>query len=232
MLSFIPHAIAGTVELVTPTEAVMLLGDAILGPDSRHEPLDPKSSRFQEIDALFEGFQHLLHDMAAAGQLHVLTQPLGVETLYRVPIDYWKGFGEMEGGFSESLYFWAGTSVDHRFDDAPVFYVKADICRLAENQEILSRVASPAGITFVPPPRPNDDAAEQGVLPPSAKASDRRDEGYAHEAARLVRAGKKLSDALRHVAPSDPTRKEESIQAAIRRTFDLMYDQKGRAILP
>lgn len=83
-----------------------------------------------------------------------------------------------------------------------------------------------------PSPRADAHAANQGVLPPSAKAADRRDENYAHEAARLVRAGSKLSDALRQVAPTDLMRKDESIQAAIRRTFDLMYDRKGHAILP
>lgn len=70
----------------------------------------------------------------------------------------------------------------------------------------------------------------RGKLPPAARPANRRDEEYAHAAAELVRAGKKLSEALRIVAPEDHTRTEQSVQHAIRRTFELMYDPRGNPI--
>ncbi|MCD2324978.1 hypothetical protein LQ953_13220 [Sphingomonas sp. IC-56] len=72
--------------------------------------------------------------------------------------------------------------------------------------------------------------SSRGRLPPNASAANRRDEEYAHAAAELVRSGKKLSEALRAVAPIDHTRAEKSIEHAIRRTFDLMYDIRGNPL--
>lgn len=67
----------------------------------------------------------------------------------------------------------------------------------------------------------------RGRLPPNASAANRRDEEYAHLAADLVRSGKKLSEALRIVAPHDPMRASTSVERAIRLTFGLMYDAAG-----
>lgn len=72
--------------------------------------------------------------------------------------------------------------------------------------------------------------SSRGHLPPNASAANRRDEEAAHAAAKLVRSGKKLSEALRTVAPIDHTRAEKSVEHAIRRTFDLMYDARGNPV--
>lgn len=73
-------------------------------------------------------------------------------------------------------------------------------------------------------------ASLRGLLPPNASPAKRRDEEYAHAAAELVRSGKRLSEALRAVSPVDLTRTESSIQHAIRRTFELMYDARGNPL--
>jgi len=64
-------------------------------------------------------------------------------------------------------------------------------------------------------------------LPNNARPNNKRHEEYAHSAAELVRTGVRLSEAIRQVAPNDPMRTEASVQHAIRRTFDLMYDNRG-----
>lgn len=74
------------------------------------------------------------------------------------------------------------------------------------------------------------DAAQRGVLPTSAKPNDRKYEQAAHEAAGIVRdEGVAPSEAFRRAleisgrgeAPTSPER-------ALRRTYDLMYDNKGK----
>lgn len=77
-----------------------------------------------------------------------------------------------------------------------------------------------------------NDRPARGRLPANAKPAERRDEQFAHDAAELVRNGARLSDALRQVAPSDPTRSDASIEHGIRRTYALMYHPDGRVILP
>jgi hypothetical protein len=80
--------------------------------------------------------------------------------------------------------------------------------------------------------RPAPVASGIGQLPPNAKPADRRNEAFAHDAARLVRSGTPLADALRMVAPSDPARQPSSIEHGIRHTFGLMYLPDGRPIQP
>jgi hypothetical protein len=70
-----------------------------------------------------------------------------------------------------------------------------------------------------------------GTLPANASAADRRDEPFAHEAAKLVRQGIGLAEALRRVAPSDPSRVPSSVERVIRATFDKMYDKRGEVLI-
>ncbi len=75
------------------------------------------------------------------------------------------------------------------------------------------------------------DEQVRGVLPDNAKPNDVKHEQFAHDAAKLIRTKKiRLSEAIRQVRPSDPMRAAESIDRAIRRAFDLMYDIQGRPI--
>ena len=81
-------------------------------------------------------------------------------------------------------------------------------------------------------PANGDPHGARGKLPPNAKPADRRNEEFAHAAAELVRGGVGLADALRRVAPDDPSRDAPSVQHGIRRTFGLMYGADGHAFSP
>lgn len=148
-----------------------------------------------------------------------------------VPAGLWAGMsGNSELDLAEDV-FWSNGQTSatgfHTVRITGIFFAKSDVAQFLDL----------AGASAELPPsqlrQPATGPTESlGRLPPSAKPADRRDEQYAHEAARLVRGGLKLSDALRQVAPSDPTRSDASIEHGIRRTFGLMYQSDGRAIQP
>ena len=91
-------------------------------------------------------------------------------------------------------------------------------------QELLTAIASRPDVSQGNQPR---NVQLLGCLPSNATAANRRDEPYAHAAAKLVRSGKGLAEAIRCVAPEDPTREKTSVESAIRRTFALMYARDG-----
>lgn len=70
----------------------------------------------------------------------------------------------------------------------------------------------------------NDQIA---MLSPAAKPATKRDKPFADEAAKLIRSGKTVADALRQVRPSDPARQDESIDRGIRACLDLHYAAGG-----
>ena len=81
-------------------------------------------------------------------------------------------------------------------------------------------------------PIETSSAKVRGKLPASATAADRKNEAFAHAAADLVRTGKKLSEAIRAVAPTnDSSRAQDSVERGIRKCFDIMYDKSGNPYL-
>lgn len=72
------------------------------------------------------------------------------------------------------------------------------------------------------------ERTDLGVMPANAKPNNFKHEGYAHQAAQIVRSKKILPQAAcREVAPDDGTRAIDSVVAAIRRSYDLMYGRDG-----
>lgn len=97
------------------------------------------------------------------------------------------------------------------------------------NQVDDPRASRPVGPSFAEPESVN---GLRGTLPEFAKPSDWKHEDHAHAAAALVRARKVTPQAAcAEVAPVDPTRAENSVVAAVRRAYDLMYDKKGWPLL-
>ena len=74
------------------------------------------------------------------------------------------------------------------------------------------------------------DTEPLGILPANATSGARRDEQFAHDAAKRVRAGVGLAEALRQVAPNDATRLATSIEHGIRETYRLMYHLNGQPL--
>ena len=75
--------------------------------------------------------------------------------------------------------------------------------------------------------RATEQSDNIATLPPGSKPADRKNEPFAHEAAKLVRAGLGLAAALRQVRPHDPSRIDPSIDAGVRATFSKMYNRDG-----
>lgn len=74
----------------------------------------------------------------------------------------------------------------------------------------------------------------RGTLPPSAKPAHRKVEDQAHRAAEIIRQdGVTIAQAARIAAaefPAPPIVLPASYETSIRRSFDLMYDKKGKPI--
>lgn len=142
MLTFIPHSIAGKIELLTPSEAADVIATAKLGCD-----FEPASDADPEIGELCAAIFLTLHDRAKNGKLMVLTQRLGDDVIYRVQVGFWKDYSELDGGFCLTNLFFLGNYADPRFDNAPVYYARADIDRLATDDAALAHLPLPTGVS-------------------------------------------------------------------------------------
>ena len=76
----------------------------------------------------------------------------------------------------------------------------------------------------------NQSDSLKAILPTHAKSAHRRDEIYAHAAAKLMRDGIERAEAIRQVRPVDNTRENASIERAVRNALDLMYDKSGKPL--
>ncbi len=199
MLEFVEQPMTSAIDLLTPLEAIEALGDAILGAASKNELLQKDAVRHgeilihhKEIDALFASLRQRLHESAMAGQLIVYSRPLASHIVYRVPIDYWRGFDALDGGFCERLFFRGKPALDRQWHDAPIFYSRADIHLLAV--DVAGR-SEPCGTDFFPAARGD---ARSATRPPLSTAERRQtDELFAEQIrARMATACAKRSCAI------------------------------------
>lgn len=132
--TFAPHSRAGQQELISPSDAVLFLLERRFGKESDSEPLVVGSPLYKEIGQEATRLQEGLHTLCRAGELTALVQSGEGEALYKVPRQHWKECDQLEGGFGDNLFCFSLSEVPARFHDAPVFFLRSEVERLALDQ--------------------------------------------------------------------------------------------------